>query len=331
MTPAPKSPHSEFIRRLPKTETHLHIEGALPWELLHRLAPARFAQPPASWAPGFRFDSFEHFERELLDMAFAWHTSPERYHESAKLIFQRHLGQNVRYVETSFASGVIEFGGLDGRAVLDAILAAVPKGLVVRVFLGIHHNGCPPKMQPILEDSLSWKGLAGLDLHGVESVPLEDWTRALWPAARKAGKFTKAHAGEFCGPEFVRKVIEELGVQRIEHGERADEDPAVVRLAVERGIAFDLCPISNVKLRVTPSLRGHSIRHLRQEGVICTVSTDDPLSFGNTLQDEYEALAREMNFTRAELADVAHAGFKVALVDEPQRAQWLREVDLAVG
>lgn len=327
MTPAPKSPHSEFIRRLPKTETHLHIEGALPWELLHKLAPARFAQPPASWAPGFRFDSFEHFERELLDMAFAWHTSPERYHESAKLIFHRHLEQNVRYVETSFASGVIEFGGLDGRAVLDAILAAVPKGLVVRVFLGIHHNGCPPKMRPILEDCLAWKGLAGLDLHGVESVPLEDWTRALWPAACQAGKFTKAHAGEFCGPEFVRTVIEELGVQRIEHGERADEDPAVVRLAVERGIAFDLCPISNVKLRVTPSLREHSIRHLRQEGVVCTVSTDDPISFGNTLQDEYEALACEMNFTRAELADVARAGFKVALVDEPQRAQWLREVD----
>jgi len=330
MTPAPSSPHTDFIRRLPKTETHLHIEGALPWELLHQLDPKRFAQPPASWAPDFRYDSFEHFERELLDMAFVWHTTPERYHESAKLVFQKHLEQNVRYVETSFASGVIEFGGVNGKEVLDAILTAVPKGLVVRVFLGIHHNGCPPKMRPILEDSITWPGLAGLDLHGVESVPLEDWTRELWPAARKAGKYTKAHAGEFCGPEFVRTVIEELGVQRVEHGERADEDPAVVVLAVKHGIAFDLCPISNVKLRVTPSLKEHSIRHLRKAGIVCTVSTDDPLCFGNTLQDEYEVLAREMNFSRAELADVARAGFKVALVDEKQRAQWLSEFEAVV-
>ena len=329
MTPAPSSPHSDFIRRLPKTETHLHLEGALPWELLHRLDATRFARPPASWASDFRFDSFEHFERELLDMAFAWHTTPARYHESAKIIFARHLAQNVRYVEASFASGVIEFGGLDGREVLDAILAAVPKGLVVRVFFGIHHNGCPPKMRPVLEDSLSWPGLAGLDLHGVESVPLEDWTRELWPAARKAGKFTKAHAGEFCGADFVRTVIEELGVQRVEHGERADEDPAVVALAARRGIAFDLCPISNVKLGVAPSLREHSIRHLRAAGIVCTVSTDDPISFGNTLQDEYEALAREMNFTKDELADVARAGFQVALVDEAQRAQWLGELTAA--
>ena len=110
MTPAPSSPLSDFIQRLPKTETHLHIEGALPWELLHQLDPKRFAQPPASWAGDFRYKSFEHFERELLDMAFAWFTSPERYYEAAKIIFQRHLEQNVRYVETSFASGVIEFG-----------------------------------------------------------------------------------------------------------------------------------------------------------------------------------------------------------------------------
>ncbi len=327
MTPAAPSLHADFICRLPKTETHLHLEGALPWELLHGLEAKRFAKPPASWAADFRFESFAHFERELLDMAFAWFTSPERYHQAAKLVFQRHLDQNVRYVEISFASGVIEFGGVNGREVLDAILAAVPKGLVVRVFLGIHHNGCPPKMRPILEDSLSWKGLAGLDLHGVESVPLEDWTRELWPAARKAGKFTKAHAGEFCGPEFVRQVIEELGAQRIEHGERADEDPAVIALAVKHGIAFDLCPISNVKLGVTPSLREHSLRHLRKEGVICTISTDDPLCFGNTLQDEYEALAQEMGFTRAELADVARAGFKVALVDENLRAEWMSELN----
>jgi adenosine deaminase len=327
MTTAPASPLSEYIRRLPKTETHLHLEGALPWELLHRLDANRFASPPASWAEHFRFSSFAHFEKELLDMACAWYTSPERYHQAAKIIFQRHLAHNVRYVETSFASGVLQFLGLSGREVLQAITEAVPRGLEVRVFLGIHHNGCTPAMQPVLEESITWPGLAGLDLHGDETLPLEDWARELWPAARAAGKYTKAHAGEFQGAGFVRQVIEELGVQRIEHGARAAEDPAVVRLAAERGIAFDLCPISNVKLGVAPSLREHPLRRLRAAGVVCTISTDDPISFGNTIQDDYEVLARELAFTPAELADLARAGFSVALVDEARRDQWRKEVD----
>jgi adenosine deaminase len=327
MTTATPSPLSDYIRRLPKTETHLHIEGALPWELLNRLDARRFASPPASWAEHFRFESFAHFEKELLDMAFTWYTTPERYHQAAKIVFQRHLAQNVRYVETSFASGVIEFGGLPGKEVLEAIHEAAPKGLEVRVFLGIHHNGCPPAMRPVLEDALTWKGLAGFDLHGTESFPLEDWTRELWPAARSAGKHTKAHAGEFCGADFVKQVMEELGVQRVQHGVRASEDPAVVALAAERGVSFDVCPISNVKLGVVPSLREHPIRRLREAGVACTISTDDPISFGNTLVDEYEALARELAFTPEELADVARTGFSVALVEEGQRARWLDEVN----
>src|SRR5450755_4066488 len=97
-----------FIQALPKTETHLHLEGALPFELLQRVRPD-FKQPPASWARDFKFRDFAHFETELLDMAFSWFTSPERYHEAAKLIFARHVAQNVQYVETSFASGVVEF------------------------------------------------------------------------------------------------------------------------------------------------------------------------------------------------------------------------------
>lgn len=327
----PPSPLRDYIQRLPKTEMHLHLEGAVPWELLHQLDARCFASPPASWAEDFRFDSFAHFEKELLDMAFAWHTSPERYHESAKLVFARHLAQNVRYVETSFASGVMQFGGLNGKEVLAAIREAVPAGLEVRIFLGIHHNGCPPEMRPVLEDSLSWPGLAGIDLHGTETFPLEDWSRELWPAARAAGKYTKAHAGEFCGADFVRVVIEELGVQRVQHGVRAVEDPSVLALAVERGVAFDVSPISNVKLGVVPSFSEHPLRRLREAGVVCTVNTDDPISFGNTLTDEYAGLVRHLGFTAAELADVAGAGFKAALVGEAQRARWLAELAAVKG
>lgn len=315
-----------FIQSLPKTETHLHLEGALPFELLQRVRPD-FKNPPASWDWDFKFKDFAHFEAELLDMAFSWFTSPEHYHEAAKLIFARHAAQNVKYVETSFASGVIEFGGLDGREVLAAIRAAVPPGLEVRVFLGIHHNGAGPKMQPVLEDALGWPDLAGVDLHGTEGFPLEPWSAEYWTAARKAGKYTKAHAGEFMGADFVWRILDELQPQRIEHGVRSVENPAVVAELRRRGVALDVCPISNHKLMPGVTLATHPIRQLLDAGVKVTVSTDDPISFGNTLSDEYAALVEHRGFNREELVRIARHGFEVALMPDAQKRLWLKQLD----
>lgn len=321
---------TDFIQALPKTETHLHIEGALPFELLQRVRP-EFKQPPASWARDFKFRDFPHFEEELLAMAFSWYTSPERYHEAAKLIFAGHLRQNVRYVETSFASGVLEFLGLDGQEVLAAIRAAVPAGLEVRVFFGIHHNGAGPKMLPVLEQALGWRDLAGIDLHGTESFPIEPWTAPYWAAARQAGKKTKAHAGEFMGAPFVRRILDELQPDRIEHGVRAAEDPALLAEIRRRGVALDVCPISNHKLMPGVTLESHPIRAMFDAGVTVTVSTDDPISFGNTITDEYVALAERCGFSRTELAHLARNGWHVADVTATTRAAMLAEIDRISG
>ncbi len=315
-----------FVQSLPKTETHLHLEGALPFELLQRVRP-EFKQPPMSWAHNFKFRDFGHFEKELLDMAFSWFTSPEHYHEAAKIIFAKHVAQNVKYVETSFASGVIEFGGLNGREVLSAIRSAVPAGLEVRVFLGIHHNGAGEKMKPVLDEALGWPDLAGIDLHGFEDAPIEPWTAPHWAAARKAGKYTKAHAGEFMGAGFVGRILQDLQPQRIEHGVRAVEDPVVVEEIKRRGIALDMCPISNHKLMPGISFANHPIRRLFDAGVKITLSTDDPISFGNTLTDEYVALAERGGFSRKELVQLARNGFEVALMSETQKKPWYDQLD----
>jgi adenosine deaminase len=110
--------------------------------------------------------------------------------------------------------------------------------------------------------------------------------------------------------------VEKLGAQRIEHGVRAVEDPAVLDLLCERGIALDVCPVSNVKLGVVPAADQHPIRRLIDAGIVCTISTDDPISFGQTLEDEYLLLAEKLSFTRDQLAGLAHNGFRVALASE---------------
>jgi adenosine deaminase len=325
-----ESATTDFIHRLPKTETHLHIEGALPASLLQQLDPAKFTQPQACWASDFKWQCFEDFESHLIEHASLWFISPERYYEAAKVIFEGQLAQNVRYVETSFHAGMLEFLGIPGQEIVNAIRSAAPDGLEVRVFMGMARNSYNEVLAPVLEDCVTWDGLAGIDLHGVEYLPLEDWTPKLWEKARAHGLTTKAHAGEFGPAAHVREAIELLGVRRIQHGVRAIEDDAVVDLAIECGATFDVCPISNVKLDVVDKLENHPIRQFFDRGLRCTLSTDDPFSFGNTVEDEYSALSAGLNFTHLELAQLAKNGFEVALLDEGVRAKYMAEVDATV-
>lgn len=316
----------QFIRGLPKPETHLHIEGALPYELLDEVEPGRFSAPPPFWRDDYRYESFPIFEEILIDHAIKWFTSAERYHRAAKLVFGRLIEQNCRYLETSFHLGMVEFLSIPGPEIIDAIKSAAPAGLEVRVFAGMLRNQWTDTGRPIIESLHEWEGLDGIDLHGREDLPMEDWTAEVWRVNREAGRTVKAHAGEFGGPENVRRVIEELGVRRVQHGVRAAEDTELIEFARDAGVIFDMCPISNLKLRVVPSLAEHPIRRMLAAGVRCTVSTDDPFSFGNTLEDEYLALVRHLNFTAEELVTVARNGFEAALMPKEERAALIGEL-----
>jgi adenosine deaminase len=316
-----------FIQSLPKTETHLHLEGALPYELLVAWQPGTYPAKPFFHAPDYRFPSFPEFEKILLAHALPWFTSAERYHDAAKAVFARHVALNVRYVETSFHLPVTQFIQVPGREILAAIRSAVPAGLEVRLFAGMLRTDYGGALRAVIDDLENWDDLAGVDLHGWEQAPTEPWTARVWKRLRAAGKLTKSHAGEFDGAHRVREAIEQLGVTRVQHGVRAIEDPLVVALAGERGVTFDICPISNVRLQVAASMAGHPIKRLLAAGVCCTVSTDDPLVFANTVNDEYAALNAELGLTRAELAQIARNGWKVALVDEAQRRAAIAEID----
>ncbi len=322
---------NDFIQAMPKTETHLHLEGALPYELLHAWKPETYPLKPHFHAAEFRFGSFLKFDEVLLGHALPWFVSAERYHEAAKAVFAKHVAQNVRYVETSFHLPVGGFIGVPPREILAAIRAAVPAGLEVRIFAGMLRTDYAGPMRAVIDQLDKWDELAGVDLHGFEQVPTEPWSAKIWERLRGAGKVTKCHAGEFDGAQRVREAIVELGVTRVQHGVRAIEDPRVVALAVERGVTFDVCPISNVRLGVARSLAEHPLRALMAAGVNCTVSTDDPLVFGNTLNGEYAALAEEAGFTRAELARVAKNGWAVASVPEAVRSEMCAEIDRVAG
>ncbi len=327
MSELTSDPLRGFIHALPKTETHLHLEGALPYELLHDWNPGKYPLEPEWRRPDYRFPSFPDFDGTLLGHALPWFTDAEHYHEAARLIFAKHVIDNVRYVETSFHLPVSQFINVPGREIIAAIRAAVPTGLEVRIFAGMLRSDYVGPMQAVIDDLENWGELAGVDLHGFEQVPTEPWTAKVWQRLRAAGKVTKCHAGEFDGATRVREAIELLGVTRVQHGVRAIEDPAVVDLAIARGVTFDVCPISNLKLKVVPSMAEHPLKALRAAGVRCTVSSDDPLVFGNQVSDDYAALVEEGGFSRLELAEIAQAGWEVAEVETSMRSAMFEMIE----
>ncbi|MGF1484264.1 MAG: adenosine deaminase [Opitutales bacterium] len=325
-----------FVQKLPKTETHLHLEGALPFELLHKLDPQRYAETPPMWADDYRYESFDQFMELFWHYCIEFFNSPERYHEACKIILGNCFEQNVRYAEVSFHSGAVaHMGGSEfGPKVLEAIHAAAPEGMELRVFMGMCHNvDEDPGGLAVAKASLEWEQLAGIDLHGPEYLPVEPWSVDLWPSARANGKLTKAHAGEFMPAAFVRYCIETLGAERIQHGVRSAEDPAVLELLATKGIACDVCPISNVKLAVEgiDSMAHHLLPKLLEAGVTCTINSDDPIMFGNRLSEEYYAVHQDLGFARADLAQLARNGFQIALMSDDQKAPFLAELDAIIA
>jgi adenosine deaminase len=123
-----------------------------------------------------------------------------------------------------------------------------------------------------------------------------------------------AHAGEEGGPDYVWEALDILRVERVDHGIRAMEDPQLVaRLRAER-IPLTVCPLSNVRLRAVPTLRDHILPAMLDEGLVVTVNSDDPAYFGGYVDDNYEALRRELGMTDDQLDRIARHSFEAAFV-----------------
>ena len=321
---------ANFIQQIPKTETHLHLEGSLPLELARKLDPETFAQPPPYWAPDFRFHDFGEFQEQFDQYFFRWFVSPENYYESCKLVFERLVAQNCVYLEASFHLGVAENVSGSFREIARAILAACPAALELRLFLGMFRDHYRGSLAQLLDEAITWDEIAGVDLHGFERPAFQPWSAEVWARVRALGKITKAHAGEFSSAEDVRQAVIDLGVQRIQHGLRAIDDPAVLEILRSEGVTLDITPISNVKLKAVPSMREHPIREFMRAGINCTISTDDPMLFGNTLNSEYLALASDADFTPSELIRLAGNGFSVADLTVIKKQEYLGRLDQAL-
>ncbi len=319
----------ERLLRLPKTEQHLHFEAALPLSEAQARHGDVLRPVPPFWAPEFRYDDFAHFSQISRDYVFPSFQSPEDYLALAGPIFKDIRAQNVRYLETSLNLFLLERHDFDLDVFIRALRSEAPPDMDVRFYCGFRRNAYNGRLAGIIDKAATSDEVAGLDLHGIESLPLEPWTAEVWARAKACGKRNKAHAGEFCGPDSVRQVVADLKVDRVQHGVRAVESPDLVSRLAGEGVVLDLCPLSNLRLKVCPSIAAHPLRSLLTAGVRCTVNSDDPILFGNFITDDLAALVDEASFTFQEIVRILKVGWEEADIDSGTRARYMAELDAA--
>ena len=167
--------------------------------------------------------------------------------------------------------------------------------------------------------------VVGVDLHGDEQTfPSPQPFVAAFRLAAQAGLGRRAHAGEGAGATSVWDCLRQLDVQRIAHGVRAVEDPALIMHLAQAGVALDICPTSNVRTGMVPSVAAHPIRVLHEAGVRITVNSDDPLPFATTLTEELVHLHRDLGFSLSDLGRLMVTAAAHSFQPEPVRSILVR-------
>ncbi len=291
---------SAFVRALPKVQLHCHLEGTVRPETFRELAAlhgVESARASGGLAATYAFATFRDF---LLTFAEVCKTlqQPEDYGRVAREYARTALAQNVRYAELFVSPSVWTFfhHDLDVRACVEAIHAAFTEETAGRdvefaLICDLTRNFGLERAEQTADVAIALAeaglGVLGIGLGGDEAnFPAALYVRP-FALARAHGLRTVAHAGEAAGAESVRDAVELLGAERIGHGVRALEDPAVVALLVERQVALELCPTSNRLTGAVAEGEPHPIGALDAAGVLCTLDADDPELFSTTLEREY--------------------------------------------
>ena len=338
---SPADPDLErFVRGLPKAELHIHIEGSLEPELMFALAQRNDVRLPYASVEevraAYRFSRLQDF----LDIYYAGAQvllTEQDFHDLGAAYFDRLAADGGVHAEIFFDPQTHTDRGVDFATVADGLLSAMAEaerrhGITSRLILCFLRHLDEEAAFATLEQArpfLDRIAAVGLDSSEVGHPP-EKFAR-VFDRARELGLLTVAHAGEEGPPEYVRQALDVLHVSRIDHGNRALEDGALVeRLACER-VTLTVCPLSNLKLCVVDDLGRHPLKAMLALGLQATVNSDDPAYFGGYLAENYTATARAVGLTRAELAELARNSFQGAFLPQVERERRLAQVDRYVA
>ena len=336
----PDGGHRELIRRLPKAELHLHIEGTLEPELLLELGRRNGVDLPCSTAEEcraqYRFNDLQHF-LDIYYEGVAVLQKAEDFHELTEAYLRRVAADGARHVEVFFDPQSHVPRGVPFGDVVDGIVRGLREGetghgVSWRLIMCFLRDRPVGEAMEMLDLALPYRDvIVGVGLDSAEvGHPPGDFAE-VYARAVAEGFFPVAHAGEEGPPAYIEEALEALHVRRIDHGVAAIRDAELQRRLVDHRIPLTMCPLSNLELQVTPDLSRHPLKQLLDAGLLVTVNSDDPAYFDGYLLDNYLAVQKALGLDVADLAQLARNSIVASLLPEARKDELLAEIDLVAA
>jgi adenosine deaminase len=325
-----------LIKRLPKCELHIHVEGSLEPELMFALARRNGITLPhpsvEALRQAYHFQNLQDFlnlyyqgmsvlitEQDFYDLAFAY--------------LERAHANNVRHVEMFFDPQGHTSRGISFSTVIAGLSRAIDDagrrlGVQASLIMCFLRDRDEEDAERTLDSALAFKDrIVGVGLDSAERGNPPSKFKHVFRRARDAGFFLTAHAGEEGPPGYVWEALDVLGVARIDHGNHSVEDDSLMGRLARDQVPLTMCPLSNLRLRVVDDLAHHPLRRLMDRGIIVTVNSDDPAYFGGYVNQNYLAISAALGLERNDIVAIVRNGIRASLMTMPEKDKALADID----
>lgn len=325
-----------FIAALPKAELHLHIEGSLEPELMFELAQRNGVSIPFANVEEVRAAYAFSNLQDFLDIYYQGMgvliTEQDFFDLTAAYLARAHTDA-VRHVEIFFDPQGHTARGIAFETVVRGITRALDDareryGMTSKLIMCFLRHLSEADAETTLDEALPFLDrIDGVGLDSSENGHPPSKFERVFARARALGLNIVAHAGEEGPPDYVVEALDLLNVDRIDHGNRSLEDPALVARLAARGITLTVCPLSNLKLCVVGDMTAHPLKIMLDAGLHATVNSDDPSYFGGYVNANYHAVADALDLSKADLVTLARNSFTGSFLDDAAKARYLAAID----
>ena len=324
---------SSFIQSLPKAELHLHLEGSITPETLVELRRRRGQESTIAEADAlYQYKDFLGFLMAFKTLTEDLQT-PDDYELITYRLMQQLKIQNVLHAEAYVSVGVCLWREQDFDAIFEGLERGRERGQkefgvsLLWIFDAVRQFGAEAA-QKVFELAAKYRdrSVVSIGIGGDELKAQPELFREQFAYASAQGLRLTAHAGESAGPESIWGALN-LGAERIGHGLTAAQDPELIEELAQRQVPIEICLTSNLKTGCCLQLHDHPVRKYFDQGLMITLSSDDPAMFGTTLNREYELAQSEFGFTDEHLRELARNSFEASFLPPDKKIEFLNLLD----